>query len=245
LILPRRGAVPPLRGVLLDAGQTLIRELTPPGTVAAEAAAAAGVDVPDAMLAEAMASASADMAGRWHRGPFWHSETNVRRLFTGAYADALARLNGTAAVDPRWTALADAIYDAYGHARHWQLFEDVPELLEALVRAGIPVAVVSDWGHGLEAILLDLALGHHLHSIVVSSRVGIAKPEPELFAMALQRLGIDAAGAVHVGDTYVKDVVGARAAGIAAVLIDRERRHERMDCTVVHDLRELIELLAL
>ena len=68
MILPRRGDVPALRGVLLDAGQTLIRELTPPGTVAAEAAAGVGVVVPDDMLAEAMAAASSDLAGRWHRG---------------------------------------------------------------------------------------------------------------------------------------------------------------------------------
>lgn len=248
--VPRRGGTPPLAGVLLDAGQTLIRELTRPEDVAAEASAAIGLAVPGSMLARAMASAAADVSARWHRGPFWHSEANVRALFTRAYARALAAQDGASAgedreVDGRWLELADAIYDAYGHARHWQLFDDVPDALHALVEAGVPVAVVSDWGHGLEAILLDLALGHHIQAIVVSSRVGIAKPEPALFAMALERLGIAASGAVHVGDTYVKDVVGARAAGIAPVLIDRERRHGRLDCAVVHDLRELVPLLGL
>lgn len=236
-----------LTGVLLDAGQTLIRELTPPGAVAAEAASGIGLDVPADVLAAAMASASADVASRWHRGPFWHREANVRALFTNAYASALAAHGGPtpAAVDARWAALADAIYDAYSHARHWQVFDDVAETLTALDRGGVPVAIVSDWGHGLEAILLDLALGHHIQAIVVSSRVGIAKPEPALFEMALRRLGIGAAGAVHVGDTYVKDVVGARAAGITPVLVDRERRYDALDCAVVHDLRELIALLGL
>lgn len=245
MTLPRRGGEPPLTGVLLDAGQTLIRELTPPGEVAAEAAARIGFDAPTAALDAAMAAASADVAARWHRGAWWHRESHVRRLFTDAYAQALA----AALTPPRpagdVAALADAIYDAYGDARHWQIFDDVPVLLDALVAAQIPVAVVSDWGHGLEAILLDLALGGHVDALVVSSRVGIAKPEPALFAMALDRLGITARGAVHVGDTYVKDVVGARAAGIAPVLVDRERRFGRLDCPVVHDLGALVDLLGL
>lgn len=244
MTLPRRGGTPPLAGVLLDAGQTLIRELTPPGEVAAEAAARIGFDAPAAALDAAMAAASSDVAGRWHRGAWWHRESNVRRLFTEAYTQALAT-----AIGPRAPAdlasLADAIYDAYGDARHWQIFDDVPVLLEALVAARIPVAVVSDWGHGLEAILLDLALGGHVDALVVSSRVGIAKPEPALFAMALSRLAIEPGGAVHVGDTYVKDVVGARAAGIAPVLVDRARRFGRLDCPVVHDLGELVDLLGL
>lgn len=249
--LPRRGGSPPLEAVLLDAGQTLIRELTPPGAVAAAAAAEVGLAVPAAALNAAMAAAAADVASRWHVGAYWHREDAVRALFTDAYARALAADPsaapggaGRGAAD-RLHALADAIYRQYGDAQHWQVYDDVPETIAALRAAGVPIGVVSDWGHGLEAILLDLAVGGQIDTLVVSSRLGLAKPDAALFQVAIDRLGVRPAGTVHVGDTYTKDVVGARAAGIVPVLIDRERRHPPFDCAVIHDLRELRTILAL
>jgi len=57
--------------------------------------------------------------------------------------------------------------------------------------------------------------------IVVDSHVhGVEKPDPRIFAIALGEMGIEAAGAVYVGDTVVFDVVGARAAGLTPVHVD-------------------------
>lgn len=239
--------------MLLDAGQTLIREGTPPGEVAAAAAAQVGLDAPPDALATAMAAAAADVASRWHVGDYWHREEFVRRLFTDSYVRALRVATAVEDGGPRAAvfdtdrvhALADAIYAQYGDARHWRIYDDVPEVIAALRAARVPIGVVSDWGHGLEAILLDLAIGGQIDTLVVSSRLGLAKPDAALFQMAIDRLGVGPAGTVHVGDTYVKDVVGARAAGITPVLIDRDRRHPPFDCVVIHDLRELRDWLGI
>ena len=60
--------------------------------------------------------------------------------------------------------------------------------------------------------------------IVTAAAVGAAKPDPRPFQVALERLGIDAAACLHVGDDPVTDIAGARAAGLSAVLLDRSGR---------------------
>jgi putative hydrolase of the HAD superfamily len=57
--------------------------------------------------------------------------------------------------------------------------------------------------------------------VVTSAGAGARKPDPAIFARALELAGCEAAEALHVGDTAVEDVEGARAAGIPALLIDR------------------------
>jgi putative hydrolase of the HAD superfamily len=109
----------------------------------------------------------------------------------------------------------------------------------------VAMAVVSDWGHGLEAILLELELGKYFQHLAVSSRLGLAKPDPAVFHTALSRLEADAAGSVFVGDTYVKDVLGARAAGIEPVLLDRPGLEPPVDCAIVNSLADLLPLLGL
>jgi FMN phosphatase YigB (HAD superfamily) len=105
------------------------------------------------------------------------------------------------------------------------------------------MGVVSDWGHGLEAILLELELGRYFEFVVVSSRLRVAKPDPRVFNMALARVDARSDQAVYIGDTYVKDVIGARAAGIAPVLLDRSGRAPEVDCPRIESLDELLELV--
>jgi HAD superfamily hydrolase (TIGR01549 family) len=239
--LPRIGGEPPLTAVIFDAGLTLVESHTPPFEVARRGLAEEHVDVADADLALIMDGAQAEVETMWHHGDWWSSESEVRRLFTTAYEHSLEDQLG-AGRPAGWAArAAHRIYDEYQDARHWRLFADVLPTLTALDQRGVRMGVVSDWGHGLEAILLELELGRYFDFLVVSSRVGVAKPDPRVFAMALARVSARPEEAVYVGDTYVKDVIGARAAGIAPVLLDRKGRAPQVDCLLVRSLFELLE----
>jgi putative hydrolase of the HAD superfamily len=114
------------------------------------------------------------------------------------------------------------------------------QTLHDLRRAGLPVLVVSNSdGHG-EENLRDAGIcqtgpgsGAQVNDVIDSTRVGAAKPDPRIFAVALKRAGVAAAEAVHVGDMLSTDVAGARAAGITPVHLDptrlcRDRSHRHI-----------------
>jgi putative hydrolase of the HAD superfamily len=73
--------------------------------------------------------------------------------------------------------------------------------------------------------------------------VGVAKPDPAIFRLALDRLGVPASAAVMVGDVPSIDIDGARAAGVRAVLIDPLDLHPGIDVPRVPDVAALAEML--
>jgi putative hydrolase of the HAD superfamily len=80
--------------------------------------------------------------------------------------------------------------------------------------------------------------------VVTSKEVGVDKPNPLIFQAALQRAVVDASEAVHVGDQYKMDVVGARGVGINPILIDRYNLYpEVSDCPRIRNLSELADYL--
>jgi putative hydrolase of the HAD superfamily len=89
----------------------------------------------------------------------------------------------------------------------------------------------------------EFGLDGYFDSIVTSYEAGILKPDPQIFRLALERLGVTPAEAVMVGDNPRDDVVAAEAIGMRAVLVDRRRRH--LDAPRrIESLRELPPLLA-
>lgn len=95
-------------------------------------------------------------------------------------------------------------------------FETLPRVPEALARLaahGLALAVVADWDYGLHEHLGTHRLGHYFAAVVTSAEVGAAKPSPAPFLAALDRLGVEPARALHVGD-HPKDEEGAAAAGM-------------------------------
>ena len=84
------------------------------------------------------------------------------------------------------------------------------------------VGLVSNFDHPphVRQILSKNGWAHIFDTIVISSEVGVQKPDPAIFALALQNTGIAPADAIYVGDTHV-DITGAIAAGIHPILINR------------------------
>jgi putative hydrolase of the HAD superfamily len=72
-----------------------------------------------------------------------------------------------------------------------------------------------------------------------SQNEGVEKPDPRLFQIGLERAGAQAATTLHVGDFYSIDVLGARAAGLQAVLVDSAGLYPDADCPRIRSLAEL------
>jgi putative hydrolase of the HAD superfamily len=108
---------------------------------------------------------------------------------------------------------------------HWHIFPDAYPVLTALQERGLMVGAVSNWVWNLPELLHALDLVRHFDFIAASARIGFEKPHPRIFEWALSQADVDPAAVIHVGDHVDADVDGARAVGIDAVLIDRNRRY--------------------
>ncbi len=92
----------------------------------------------------------------------------------------------------------------------------------ALRDRGLKTIVVSNWDCSLGDVLERCGLAPLLDGAVSSAEAGHRKPDPGIFAPALELAGCEPAEALHVGDSPVEDGEGARAAGVPVLLIDRE-----------------------
>jgi putative hydrolase of the HAD superfamily len=106
----------------------------------------------------------------------------------------------------------------------FRAYPDALPAIERLAAAGLRLAVIANWDVSLHDVLARFGLAEHLGAIVTAAGVGASKPDARPFRAALGQLGVDPERAVHVGDDPVTDVAGARAAGLSALLLDREGR---------------------
>jgi putative hydrolase of the HAD superfamily len=107
-------------------------------------------------------------------------------------------------------------------AIRFRAYPDAAPALAELRALGLRLVCVSNWDYSLPEVLARVGLGAELDGVVTSAGVGARKPDPRVFEAALELAGCRADEALHVGDTLAEDVEGARAAGIRALLIDRD-----------------------
>jgi HAD superfamily hydrolase (TIGR01509 family) len=128
------------------------------------------------------------------------------------------------------------------------LWESVPDnvvpTLDALRSLGPKLVVVSNANGRLRHLFSRLGLADRVDVLFDSFEEGVEKPDPRLFQIALERSGGRPATTVHVGDLYHVDVVGARAAGLQAVLLDAGGLYDGYDCPRIRAFSELPALLA-
>ena len=125
------------------------------------------------------------------------------------------------------------------------------EAIAALAARGVTIAIVSNADGTVERQLRDDGIcqvgpgaGVEVAAVLDSGVVGVAKPDPAIFRLALERLGAAPEHTLHVGDTPAADVVGARAAGLHPVLVDPYDHHAPDARTVrVRHLRDVAGLI--
>ena len=222
--------------VLLDAGGTLITLDYDELRRALRNGGPHGAAPDDAALDAAEGRARVWGAAAAARG------VNGRALWDGYFGRILEE---TGVPRSAHAAALDALWRAHHERGLWR--RPVPGALGVVARlhaAGRRLAVVSNAEGQVEQDLVAAGFGAYLETVVDSHRVGVAKPDPRIFAIALERLGVAAGQALYVGDVPAYDVAGARAAGIPAVLLDPWGIHADVgDAVRIASLAELPALL--
>lgn len=229
--------------VFFDLGDTLVR--AEPSWAAAYLSGLSqhGIEVDEAALAGAMA------ATPWAlEGPFEATEEASYARLRSFDEAILAHLGHRGVPDEVFRTLDEI----FVRPETWHVFPEVVPGLGALRAAGIRTGLISNWGWAAPALLATIGLADLIEVVVVSAHTGWHKPQPGIFQAALGEAGVSAARAVHVGDSFTNDVVGARRAGLRPVLIDRAigdpaRPSQRVPpddaVPVVSDLFALLDLL--
>lgn len=120
----------------------------------------------------------------------------------------------------------------------------VPEALERLRSLGVRLVVVSNSDGSCEESLEVCGLRDFFHTVIDSHHVGVEKPDPRIYEVALERAGGAPATTLHVGDLPHADVAGARAAGVHALLLDPFDDWDGVDCERVTDVDAVAQRIA-
>jgi putative hydrolase of the HAD superfamily len=203
------------RALLIDAMGTLVALQPPAPRLRLELRTRFGLEVGPREAAAALAAEIAFY--RAHMGDGRDASTlhGLRLGCARALAGALPRSEALEALS------IDQVLDVLLASLRFDAFADARDALSAVRGRGVRVVAVSNWDVSVLEVLEATGLAPLLDGAVCSAVVGAAKPEPAIFEQALAIAGVAAADALHVGDSPTEDVVGALAAGIEPVLLDR------------------------
>jgi putative hydrolase of the HAD superfamily len=118
-------------------------------------------------------------------------------------------------------AFFDELYQYFKTSAAWEIYPDVILALRQWQQAGIPLGILSNFDSRLYTVLKVLDLEQYFSTVTISTEVGAAKPQPEIFTAALNKYQSNPANVWHIGDSHGDDYLGASAVGIVAIWIDR------------------------
>ncbi len=223
--------------LFFDVDDTLIEWTISPVDAYVQAAREVGVSVPPERVLAALdtawsASFYADLVRQ-------HADTADERAFWLAYDGRLLQTMGVERGLARATERVVELLTCPGARR---LYAEAPEVLRTLSASGVKLGIITGRpcaGPELEA----LGVRHYFPLVIDAFGARSAKPEGRMFHMAAEAAEAARLPAWHVGDSYDDDVVGARAAGLRPILLDREGAYPKADCLRVRDLRDVVDIV--
>ena len=156
-------------------------------------------------------------------------------------------IEGMGGRGPGVDAASRDIYGEWAACHHFDLYEDVPDVLRSIHAAGVRIGLISNTQRCLTSFQRHFALDGLFSVTLSSSDHGYMKPHPSIFEAAMLKVGVSPAESVMVGDSLAHDIEGARRIGMRAVLVARSRVPDPLpaDIPVIRSLRELPALLGM
>jgi putative hydrolase of the HAD superfamily len=226
------------KAILLDAVGTLIHPIEPVGKTYARIARSYGIERDAAALGHQFATVfpalprvmySASRPDQWESmEKDWWSAL-VQTVFQEEFTD--------------FNIFFEEVWQYYDTPQAWGIYPEVPEVLEQWQKQEIQLAIVSNFDKRLIHVLEGLDLDHFFSPIIHSSLAGAAKPDAKIFTTCLDLLGVRADEALHVGDSWADDVIGALSAGLPVAWVKRNGEKPKQLPSGVQCVTELAGLL--
>jgi putative hydrolase of the HAD superfamily len=228
--------MPPIEAVLIDVGGVLV---LPDHDRMAAAFDRAGVHVDHELLDRA------HYAGVAALDKFTEGDRDIWVRYNRAYARA------SHTPDDALDDAVEHLLNEFATGAVWnRVVPSSVQALHELASLGVRLAIVSNADGDTEERLRDFGIcqvgtgpGVEMDAILDSSVVGVAKPDPRIFDLALDALDVPAERAIHVGDTPGADVDCARAAGVHPVLVDPYDLHPDLDVERVSSLLDVVDVV--
>lgn len=226
--------------VFLDAQGTLLQAHPSVSTIYADACRNFGKETSPDEVAAATSEIWSELKRSMDPSASYDTSDEATRNWWNAFNTRLYyRLGMTGEID----RFLGALWDSFGHPQNWRLFPDVEEVLVELRARGYRLGMVSNWDSRLFNICRELGISSLFDFLLASATTGVEKPDRRIFQAALREARVPANRAIHVGDDFEADVLGALGAGIDAVLLVRDERANAGYRPTIRSLHELLEML--
>jgi len=180
-----------------------------------------------------------------------HEDNPSERLHEGEegflrFIGAILREAAPETDSPTRRKAAQSLRNARDGEGWWtRLDPHLTDTLDRLKAAGLQLGVISNAEGTVEQHLENVGVRPYFEVVIDSTVVGVEKPDPRIFEIALERTGAHPGASVYVGDFYSFDIIGSAGLGIAGILIDPSTHYRANypDVTAISAFRELPDVL--
>ncbi len=204
------------KAIFFDAGGTLVRPFPSVGGLYAETAERFGKRLDSNLLELEFQAAWRRRGGLASLGSEI-SETKERVWWHSLVSEVIQPF-GTF---DRFEEFFNVLYGSFEKKESWEIYPDVWSALRFFRQNNFVLGIVSNWDLRLERVMQNLGLAHRFDFMVGSSNFGVTKPDAKIFLEAARRAGVKPEEAVHIGDNYEEDFLGATSAGVTAFHLNR------------------------
>ncbi|KAJ2725114.1 Haloacid dehalogenase-like hydrolase domain-containing protein 3 [Coemansia sp. Benny D115] len=232
-----------IRLITFDLFDTLYAPTEPVSRTYARPLWRQGIKIDEATVAAAFYQAFKD-ARREYPNYGYAASMSSRQWWDIIIRRTWSNVNVDVSKYPKLASEIPQLIDYFGNGKGYTMFPEVPKVLKYLRRKGVKMGVVSNMDESGEKILAYLGIREYFDFVIQSIKVGVEKPDPRIYNMAMTAVSVPPFDSLHVGDSELLDYLPAKEAGMEAILVTRNRDGVEWDSQKhIDSLSRLLELV--